>query len=97
MDYTPGDAFTLEWGLSRALSKTVDVGAVGYYQQQVTGSSGADRPAHGDRDRVAGVGPEVSVAYPRFMLGWSLRYVYEFMAENRLQGHTLALTITKRF
>jgi hypothetical protein len=94
-DITPGDAYTLEWGLSRTLSPTVELGLIGYYQQQVTGDRGPNTgPGH---DRVAGVGPEISVFYPRFMLGWSLRYAYEFMAENRFQGNTVALTITKRF
>jgi hypothetical protein len=31
------------------------------------------------------------------MLFVSARYAYEFMAEDRAQGHTLALTLTKRF
>jgi hypothetical protein len=46
---------------------------------------------------VAAVGPEVSVMFPKQMLFLSLRYNYEFMAENRAQGHTVALTVTKRF
>lgn len=92
---TPGQAYTLEYGVSYAVTKTIDVGAAGYYQQKVTEDSGSG--ASSARDRVAGVGPEVSVFYPKCMLGWSLRYAYEFMAEDRLQGHTLALTITKRF
>lgn len=94
-DITPGQAWTLEGGISRALSKTVDVGVAGYYQMQVTKDRGDF--SSDDKDRVAGIGPEVAVAYPRYMLGWSLRYLYEFMAEGRLQGHTVALTITKRF
>lgn len=94
-EITPGQAYTLEYGASYAVSKTVDVGIAGYYQQQVTEDSGPG--ASSQRDRVAGVGPEVSVFYPRIMFGWSLRYAYEFMAEDRLQGHTLALTMTKRF
>jgi hypothetical protein len=94
-EITPGQAYTLEWGASYALSKTVDVGAVGYYQQKVTADSGSG--ASTQQDHVAAVGPEISVFYPRVMLGWSLRYEYEFLAESRLEGHTLALTITKRF
>jgi hypothetical protein len=94
-DIIPGQAYTLEYGVSYGVSKTVDVGAAGYYQQKVTEDSGTG--ASSARDRVAGVGPEVSVFYPKYMLGWSLRYAYEFMAESRLQGHTVALTITKRF
>jgi len=31
------------------------------------------------------------------MLFLSLRYNYEFMAESRAQGNTVALTATKRF
>jgi hypothetical protein len=27
----------------------------------------------------------------------SLRYDYEFLAEERTQGHTVSLTLTKRF
>jgi hypothetical protein len=94
-DITSGNAYTLEYGLSRSVSKTVDVGVAGYYQTQVTEDSGTG--SSDDKDNVAAAGPEVTVAYPRYMLGWSLRYLYEFAAENRLQGHTVALTITKRF
>lgn len=89
-----GQAYTLEGGLSRALSPTVDVGVIGYYQQQVTRDSGG---SSSELDKVAAAGPEISVFYPKYTLGWSLRYAYEFMAEGRLQGHTATLTITKRF
>jgi len=92
---TPGQAYTLEWGVSKTLAKVIDVGAVGYYQQKVTGDSG---PAlfTMPRDRVAAVGPEISVAFPKQALFVSFRYLYEFTAENRAQGHTFALTLTKR-
>ncbi len=93
-DLTPGQAYTLEYGVSYALQKTIDVGFAGYYQQQVTSDTHQSASL---RDRVAGIGPEVNVFYPKYMLGWSLRYAYEFLAESRLQGHTFALTITKRF
>jgi hypothetical protein len=91
---TPGEAYTLEWGVSKTLAKVVDLGAVGYYQQQVTANSGA--PAS-SRNRVAAVGPEVNVAFPKQMFFVSLRYNYEFMAENRAQGNAITLTLTKRF
>ncbi len=94
-DITPGQAYTLEWGLSRTFNKTLDVGVIGYYQQKVTEDSGPGSTS--SRDRVAGVGPEVSYFYPPATLGVTLRYAYEFMAEDRLQGHTFALILTKRF
>ena len=68
---------------------------VGYYQQQVTTDCGTG--ASKSRDRVAAVGPEINVVFPKPMLFASFRYNYEFMAENRAQGHTFALTLTKRF
>ena len=101
---SPGQAYTLEWGISKTLGKVYDVGIVGYYQQQVTTDGGVG--AEGSRDRVAAVGPEVSVAFPKQMLFVSLRYNFEFMAEGgdpfkgeslRAQGQAVTLTLTKRF
>ncbi len=92
---TPGQAYTLEWGLSKTLAKVYDVGVVGYYQRQTTKDSGAG--ASGIRDEVAAIGPELSVAFPKQMFFVSLRYLREFAAEDRAQGHTIALTLTKRF
>ena len=92
---TPGQAYTLEWGASRALSPTLDAGVTGYYQQKVTKDSGSG--ASSVRDRVAGIGPEVSAFFPGITLGVSLRYEYEFMAESRSKGQTFVLTVTKRF
>jgi len=91
---TPGDAYTLEWGVSKGVCKVVDLGMVGYYQQQVNPNEGA---SWSSRSRVAAVGPEVNVVFPDLMLFISLRYNYEFMAENRAQGNAVTLTLTKRF
>ena len=93
---TPGQAYTVEGGLSYGVTKTIDVGAIGYYQQQVTGDTG---PANQQRPhgRVAAIGPEISAFFPSATLGVSLRYAYEFMAESRFQGHTVTLTLTKKF
>jgi hypothetical protein len=95
-DITRGQAYTVEGGIGYTVAKGIDIGAIGYYQQKVTGDDGPtlyQRP----RDRVAAIGPEVSMFFPEIMLGVSLRYAYEFMAESRLQGNTFTLTITKRF
>jgi hypothetical protein len=93
---TPGQAYTVEGGLGYAFTKTIEGGVVGYYQQQVTGDDGlaATQRAHG---RVAAIGPEIGVTIPSAMLGITLRYEYEILAESRFQGNTFALTLTKRF
>lgn len=89
----PGQVYTLEWGFSKALSKTVDLGVIGYYQQQVTKDSG---PRATDKlDCKVGIGPEVSVFIPKVTLFTSLRYAYEFAGRERPEGHLVALTFTK--
>lgn len=93
-DITPGQAYTLEWGIAKRVTKTIDLGAVGYYQMQTTGGNVNGSSGH---DRVAAVGPEISVAFPKPMLFVSLRYLYEFMAKDRAQGQTVVLNLTKRF
>jgi hypothetical protein len=92
---TPGQAYTLEWGIGKSITKTIDLGVVGYYQQQVTEDEGAG--ASSSKDRVAAVGPEISVAFPKPMIFVSFRYLYEFMAKDRAEGQTFSLTLTKRF
>ena len=96
---TPGDAYTLEWGISKSVTRSaaqaIDLGVVGYYQQKVTGDTGDTGVPN--KDRVAGIGPEVDIAFPKAELGITLRYEYEFIAENRAQGQTVTLTLTKRF
>jgi len=94
-DVTPGNMYTLEWGLSKTVAAGVDVGLIGYYQQQIADDRGTT--ASPDTSRVIGVGPEVSVFWQKAGLFTSLRYVYEADAENRPQGHTVTLTVTKRF
>ena len=91
-DVTYGEAYTLEWGVSKTVAKVVDLGAVGYYQQQVTGNSNGQ-----PLNRVAAVGPEMGVAFPKQMFFVSVRYNYEFMADSRAQGNEVTLTLTKRF
>ena len=89
---TPGDAYTLEWGISKSVCKEADLGVVGYYQQQVTGNSDKS-----PLNRVAAIGPEVSCMFPKQMFFVSLRYNFEFMAESRAEGNAITLTLTKRF
>jgi hypothetical protein len=95
-DYTPGQVYTLEWGLSYGLRPTIDVGLVGYYQGQTTKDRGQDATST-HRAQVVALGPEAVLLCPKLGLFTSLRYNYEVLAENRLQGHTVAMTLTRRF
>jgi len=92
---TPGNMGTLEWGISKSVMQGVDVGVIGYYQQQITEDSGTH--AATALSHVVGVGPEVSVFWQKIGLFSSLRYAYEADAKDRPQGHTIVLTLTKGF
>jgi hypothetical protein len=99
-DTTLGDIYTLEWGISKTLEKRVEIGATGYYQQQVTATEGPTLfgpTGSGQRVHVTGVGPEIAVTFPKWGLRTSLRYDYEFSAEDHPQGHLINLTVTKAF
>jgi hypothetical protein len=94
-DITPGNGYTLEWGISKKLCKNIQVGPAGYFQMKTTADSGEG--ATTERDRVAAVGPEIDGVIPKIDVHVSVRYLYEFMAANRAQGQTITLTLTKRF
>lgn len=94
-DITPGNMLTMEWGLSKTVAPGVDVGLIGYYQQLITKDTGTGAAtAFSD---VVGVGPEVSAFWHKIGTLTSLRYAYEVTSNNRPQGQTIVLTITKRF
>lgn len=94
----PGDDFHFEWGIGKTIKKVWDVGAVGYCQWQVSDDTGSDvtwdRNVH---DRVFGIGAEVSYFMPQHKLGFSLRHVQEFGAEDRPEGGITCFTLTKIF
>jgi hypothetical protein len=94
-DITPGNMGTLEWGVSKTVTQGVDVGLIGYYQQQITKDSGTG--ASTDLSNVVGIGPEVNVFWSKIGLFTSLRYAYEVTAHDRPQGQLITLTLTKRF
>ncbi len=90
----PGQVFTTEWGLSKSHAR-LDIGFVGYYQQQVTEDSG---PVATDKlDRKIGAGPEISAFWPKLGLFTSLRYAHEFSVVERPEGDLITLTLTMPF
>lgn len=101
LEITPGDQYTVEWGLSYTVKKNIDIGLVGYYQQQVTDDSGPGVSALGFNrdlhDHVVALGPEISVFCPKLAIFASLRYEREFAAKDRPEGNLVVLTLTKRF
>jgi hypothetical protein len=91
---TPGQYYTLEYGLGKSLSKTVEIGIVGYYQAQVNRASGPN--ASKAKDSVTAIGPEITFVCPKLGLSTSIRYLREAGASNRPEGNVLNLIFTKR-
>lgn len=92
---TPGNADTIEWGVAKKFCKSFSIGPVGYVQFKTTADSGPDASTH--RNLVAAVGPEIGGVIPKLDVLATIRWEYEFVAENRAQGQTITLTLTKRF
>lgn len=96
-DFTPGDDFHFEWGISKNLAKIFDVGLAGYCQWQVTDDSGKDATNKSSHDRVFAVGPEISVFIPPVKSFLNLRVLKEFDAKDRSEGTVAAMTLTYIF
>lgn len=97
-DIKPGQNLLFEWGVAKTLAKVWDVGLAGYAQWQLTDDKGSDVTWDKDlHDRVAAIGPEVSVFIPPAKLFVSLRSLWEFSAVDRPEGTTVTLTLTKIF
>lgn len=94
--YQNGIDFHLDWGLSQFLSEHIEVGAVGYVYQQLTGDSGSGARLGGFKSRVDGMGPQLGLLFPAGdMQGYlNIRGYKEFNAQNRPAGWNVWVTLS---
>ncbi len=92
---TPGQYWTVEWGIGRSVTKTFTAGLAGYHQMATTAAS--DDAASAMKDHATALGPEVAFAFPGCGFFASVRYLFEASAENRPEGSTVTITLTKKF
>lgn len=92
---TPGQIWTIEWGVAKAVSPTLELGLSGYYQAQTTKDYGTG--ASSALDNVLAIGPEIAGVWPKAGLLYSLRFVHETQSQDRPQGNVVTLTLTRRF
>ena len=95
--YQNGVDSHLDWGLSRILTKQVNIGLVGYFYQQLTDDSGPDAKLGEFRSRVAGIGPQANFFFPvgnKVNGAVSVKAYKEFAAENRPEGWNVWLTLS---
>ena len=58
-DYQNGIDSHLDWGASRWVNKTWELGVAGYVYYQLTDDSGAGDEVGGNRSRIAAIGPQI--------------------------------------
>jgi hypothetical protein len=95
-DYQNGIDWHLDWGASQFLTQSLQVGAVGYIYDQITGDSGSGAKLGPFKSRVLGIGPQIGFLFPVADLqGYvNLKGYDEFDARNRPSGHSVWLTLS---
>ncbi len=101
VDITPGQRFTLNYGVSQFLPAgpgLVELGLLGYSQWQVTEDDGADvSQFNRNQDQVHGIGAQIGYAIPKWRLAVTAKYLYEYYAEARFRGQVGTLSIGYQF
>jgi hypothetical protein len=94
--YRNGIDAHLDWGASQFLSASLQVGAVGYVYDQLTGDSGSGAKLGPFESRVIGIGPQVGYLFPVAGLqGYvNLKAYGEFDALHRPSGWNAWLTLS---
>ena len=94
--YKNGTDGHLDWGASQFLSASLQVGAVGYIYDQLTGDSGSGAKLGPFESRVIGIGPQIGYLFPvAGMQGYvNLKAYGEFDARNRPSGWNAWLTLS---
>ncbi|HEY1805078.1 MAG TPA: transporter [Terracidiphilus sp.] len=94
--YTNGIDWHLDWGASHFLTKTLQVGAVGYFYDQITADRGAAAFLGSNLSRVAGVGPQIGLIFPGRSTQTYLNFkaYSEFAADNRPSGWSAWVTLS---
>ena len=101
-DLQPGDAVTLNWGISQYIPLTGDqhllleIGPAGWSGFQTSDDTGIDA-ANDNRDRVHAAGGQIGVTYVPWGLATNFHGFYEYASEDRFQGTILGLSIAKKF
>jgi hypothetical protein len=93
----------LNWGISQYLplkkdnSLLLEVGPAGYYEWQISDSTGSQVRNPSSRTTVSGIGGQLGVTYVPWMLALNFRGFYEYHAEERLQGESFGINISRKF
>lgn len=95
IDVTRGDSVQIQGGVGGAIFENFEIGLAGYALWQIRDDRGSDLPAalRGRRDRVFGLGPEISVRIPAIRTKIGLRYARDFGVEGRPEGQIVVVDV----
>jgi hypothetical protein len=90
-DYRSGDEFHADFAAAQNLSHGLTVGASGYALQQTTPDEGKGTVFGGFREHVVGLGPMATetIKIANHTVTFTLKYDFEFLAQNRSSGNAL--------
>jgi hypothetical protein len=93
--YQNGIDWHLDWGASQFVTKTVHLGAVGYFFQQLTDDSGCAPALCPFKSRTIGIGPQAGFIFPAGELqGYlNLKAYWDLDTQNRASGYTVWATL----
>lgn len=100
---TPGQTYSLEWGFGHTFklkpnfSQLLQVGVVGYNQWQTTNDSTGLVLFANSHYQVHAIGPEITFLMPMKKLSATFRYLPEWGAVKRSEGHTMVVAFSYRF
>jgi hypothetical protein len=100
VDIRPGSILSLNYGASQFLPAgpgLVELGVLGYSQWQVTDDEGADARNLDVHDQVHAIGGQLGYTMPKWRLGITMKYLYEYYAEDRFRGQDLTWSIGYQF
>ncbi len=94
--YQNGIDWHLDWGASQFLTKTFQVGAVGYFYDQLTPDSGCLPALCPFESRTVGIGPQVGVIFPGKSVQTyvNLKGYWDIATQDRASGASVWLTLS---
>jgi hypothetical protein len=98
-----GQNLWFNWGISQYLPLTKDqkllleVGPAGYYEWQISDTTGSLVQSPAARSQVAGIGGQIGLTYVPWNMILNFRGFYEYHAEERVQGASFGINLVKKF
>jgi hypothetical protein len=93
--YQNGIDWHLDWGASQFLTQTFQIGAVGYFYDQLTADSGCLQALCPFESRTIGIGPQIGFVFPGASVQTylNLKAYWDFDTQDRASGMSAWITL----